>query len=87
MKTESISFHASKTINIGNFEAVKITYGESITVDPTRDVDDQRSDLISMVYKQLKKQTKQFEGISAIQKIDNNKKRTIIRYAKEKKAK
>jgi hypothetical protein len=34
---ETISFNVSKTINIGNFEAIKINYGQSVTVDPSRD--------------------------------------------------
>jgi len=33
LKIQTISFNVSKTMNIGNFEAIKINYGESITVD------------------------------------------------------
>ena len=33
IETTTISFNVSKSINIGNFEAVKINYGQSITVD------------------------------------------------------
>ena len=32
---QSISFNVSKTVNIGNFEAIKINYGESADADPT----------------------------------------------------
>ena len=39
METNTISFNVSKTINIGNFEAIKINYGQSITVDPTKSVE------------------------------------------------
>ena len=39
METNTISFNVSKTINIGNFEAIKINYGQSITVDPTRSIE------------------------------------------------
>ena len=42
METNTISFNVSKTINIGNFEAIKINYGQSITVDPTKPVETQR---------------------------------------------
>ena len=35
-ETTTISFNVSKNINIGNFESVKINYGQSITVDPTK---------------------------------------------------
>ena len=38
METNTISFNVSKTINIGNFEAIKINYGQSITLDPTKPV-------------------------------------------------
>ena len=42
MEINSISFNVSKTINIGNFEAIKINYGQSITVDPNKPVEIQR---------------------------------------------
>ena len=38
----TISFNVSKTINIGNFEAIKINYGECVTVDPSKDKEQQR---------------------------------------------
>ena len=41
MEINTISFNVSKTINIGNFEAIKINYGQSITVDPTRPIEEE----------------------------------------------
>ena len=49
METNTISFNVSKTINIGNFEAIKINYGQSITVDPTRSIEKQREELIQII--------------------------------------
>ena len=31
---KTITFNVSRTINIGNFEAIKINYGESIELNP-----------------------------------------------------
>ena len=55
METNTISFNVSKTINIGNFEAIKINYGQSITVDPTRPIEEQRQKLIQECYATVKK--------------------------------
>ena len=55
---QSISFNVSKTINIGNFEAIKINYGESVAVDPTRDVEEQRKEMIDNCYKVVGRETK-----------------------------
>lgn len=57
METNTISFNVSKTINIGNFEAIKINYGQSITVDPTRPIEEQRQELIQECYETVKKET------------------------------
>ena len=53
----TINFNVSKTINIGNFEAIKINYGESITIDPTREIEEQREELIENCYKVIKKES------------------------------
>ena len=55
INVSNISFNVSKTINIGNFEAIKINYGQSITIDPTKDIEEQRKEIIrncSVVRKQ-----------------------------------
>ena len=74
---QSISFNVSKTINIGNFEAIKINYGESIAVDPTRDVEEQRKEMIDNCYKVVGRETKVWQGLNAIQHVDAQKNTTI----------
>tara|TARA_R110002020_G_C16072368_1_gene756341 strand:- start:211 stop:468 length:258 start_codon:yes stop_codon:yes gene_type:complete len=75
MKTDinTISFNVSKTINIGNFEAIKINYGQSVTVDPTQDVDKQRTTLIQDCYAVVKKETDVWNNLKAIQHVDSQK--------------
>ena len=75
MKTNvnNISFNVSKTINIGNFEAIKINYGESITVDPTKPLEIQREKMIESCYAVVKKEAEIWTGLKAIQHVDNNK--------------
>ena len=70
---QSISFNVSKTINIGNFEAIKINYGESVAVDPTRDVEEQRKEMIDNCYKVVGRETKVWQGLKAIQHVDSQK--------------
>tara|TARA_R110001606_G_scaffold222324_1_gene370159 strand:+ start:90 stop:368 length:279 start_codon:yes stop_codon:yes gene_type:complete len=74
MKTNvsNISFNVSKTINIGNFEAIKINYGQSITVDPTRDTEEQRQELIQECYSVVKKETALWT-LKTVQHVDNKK--------------
>jgi len=73
METNTISFNVSKTINIGNFEAIKINYGQSITVDPTKPVEIQREMLIEECYNVVKKETEIWQGLKNIQHVDNKK--------------
>ena len=73
MNTNTISFNVSKTINIGNFEAIKINYGQSITVDPTKPVEIQREMLIEECYNVVKKETEIWQGLKAIQHVDSQK--------------
>ena len=70
---QSISFNVSKTVNIGNFEAIKINYGESAAADPTRDIEDQRKELIENCYAVVKRETEIWKGLHKIQHIDNQK--------------
>ena len=79
IETTSISFNVSKSINIGNFEAVKINYGQSITVDPTKPVEIQREMLIEDCYAVIKKETAIWEGLKAVQYIDRNKKTNVVK--------
>ena len=79
IETTSISFNVSKSINIGNFEAVKINYGQSITVDPTKSVEIQREMLIEDCYAVIKKETAIWEGLKAVQYIDRNKKTNVVK--------
>ena len=72
METNTISFNVSKTINIGNFEAIKINYGQSITVDPTKPLEEQREELIKECYNTVKKQTALWT-LKNIQHVDNQK--------------
>ena len=76
---QSISFNVSKTINIGNFEAIKINYGESAAVDPTRDVEEQRKEMIDNCYKVVGRETKVWQGLKAIQHVDSYKNTTVLK--------
>ena len=78
MNTNTISFNVSKTINIGNFEAIKINYGQSITVDPTRSVEEQREELIKECYNTVKKQTALWT-LKTIQHVDSQKNTTVYK--------
>ena len=73
MEINSISFNVSKTINIGNFEAIKINYGQSITVDPNKPVEIQREMLIEECYNVVKKETEIWQGLKNIQRVDSQK--------------
>ena len=79
METNTISFNVSKTINIGNFEAIKINYGQSITVDPTKPLNIQREKLIEECYKVVKTETEIWNGLKAVQHIDSNKNKTVLK--------
>ena len=72
METNTISFNVSKTINIGNFEAIKINYGQSITVDPTRSIEEQRQELIKECYSVVKKETALWT-LKTVQHVDSQK--------------
>ena len=78
MNTNTISFNVSKTINIGNFEAIKINYGQSITVDPTKPLEEQREELIKECYDTVKKQTALWT-LKTIQHVDSQKNTTIYK--------
>ena len=78
MNTNTISFNVSKTINIGNFEAIKINYGQSITIDPTRPLEEQREELIKECYDTVKKQTALWT-LKTIQHVDSQKNTTIYK--------
>jgi hypothetical protein len=75
MKTNvnNISFNVSKTINIGNFEAIKINYGESITIDPTKPLEIQREKMIESCYEVVKKEAQIWQGLKSVQYVDNKK--------------
>ena len=73
---QSISFNVSKTINIGNFEAIKINYGESVAVDPTRDIEEQRKEMIDNCYEIVGRETKAWQGLKAVQHVDSYKNTT-----------
>ena len=77
METNTISFNVSKTINIGNFEAIKINYGQSITVDPNKPVEIQREMLIEECYNVVKKETEIWQGLKSIQHVDNKRSTTV----------
>ena len=79
METNTISFNVSKNINIGNFEAIKINYGQSITVDPTKPVEIQREKLIEECYNVVKKETEIWQGLKAIQHVDSQKNTTVYK--------
>ena len=80
MKTNvnNISFNVSKTINIGNFEAIKINYGQSITVDPTKPLEQQRQELIQECYSVVKKETALWT-LKTIQHVDSQKNTTVYK--------
>ena len=78
METNTISLNVSKTINIGNFEAIKINYGQSITVDPTKDTEEQRQELIQECYSVVKKETALWT-LKTIQHVDSQKNTTIYK--------
>ena len=75
MKTDinTISFNVSKTINIGNFEAIKINYGQSITVDPTESIEKQRKSLIEDCYAIVKRESEIWTRLKSIQHVDSQK--------------
>ena len=75
---QSISFNVSKTVNIGNFEAIKINYGESAAADPTRDIDEQRRELIDNCYAVVKRETEIWERLHKVQHVDSNKRTTVL---------
>ncbi len=77
METNTISFNVSKTINIGNFEAIKINYGQSITVDPTRSIEEQRQELIQECYATVKKETRLWT-LKSVVHVDAKKNRKVI---------
>ena len=70
---QSISFNVSKTINIGNFEAIKINYGESVAVDPTRDIEEQRKEMIDNCYAIVKRESEIWTRLKSIQHVDSQK--------------
>ena len=76
---QSISFNVSKTVNIGNFEAIKINYGETAAADPTRDIDEQRKELIENCYAVVKKETEIWQKLHKVQHVDSNKNRNVIK--------
>ena len=80
MKTNvsNISFNISKTINIGNFEAIKINYGQSITIDPTYPLEQQRQELIQECYSVVKKETALWT-LKTIQHVDSQKNTTVYK--------
>ena len=78
METNTISFNVSKTINIGNFEAIKINYGQSITVDPTRNTEKQRQELIQECYSVVKKETALWT-LKTVQHVDSQKNTKIYK--------
>ena len=75
---ETISFNVSKTINIGNFEAIKINYGQSVTVDPSRDIETQRQELINDCYAVVKQETSHWDKLKSVQHVDKNKNINVI---------
>ena len=81
MKTNisNISFNVSKTINIGNFEAIKINYGQSITIDPNKPVEIQREMLIEECYNVVKKETEIWQGLKSIQHVDSQRNTTVYK--------
>ena len=78
METNTISFNVSKTINIGNFEAIKINYGQSITVDPTRSIEEQRKELLQECYNTVKQETALW-SLQSVVHVDAKKNRTTYK--------
>ena len=78
IETNTISFNVSKNINIGNFESVKINYGQSITVDPTKSIEEQRQELIQECYSVVKKETALWT-LKTIQHVDSQKNTTVYK--------
>ena len=78
IETNTISFNVSKNINIGIFESVKINYGQSITVDPTRSIEEQRQELIQECYNTVKKETALWT-LKTVQHVDNQKNTRIYK--------
>jgi len=78
IETNTISFNVSKNINIGNFESVKINYGQSITVDPTRPIEEQRQELIQECYNTVKKETALWT-LKTVQHVDSQKNTRIYK--------
>ena len=56
------------------FEAIKLNYGESRTVNPNRDIEEQRRELIKDCYTIIGNEAKAWEGIKTIQKVTSSKK-------------
>ena len=79
MNTNTISFNVSKTINIGNFEAIKINYGQSITVDAIKPLEEQRKEMIDNCYEVVGRETKVWQGLKKIQHIDSQKNTTVYK--------
>ena len=75
---ETISFNVSKTINIGNFEAIKINYGQSVSIDPSRDIETQRQELIKDCYNVVKQETSHWDKLKSVQHVDRNKNINVI---------
>lgn len=75
----TISFNVSKTVNIGNFEAIKINYGESITVDPTQSLDNQRDEMIASCYEVVKKETEIWHGLKKVQHVSSTKNTSAVK--------
>ena len=78
IKIENINFNVSKTINMGNFEAIKINYGESITIDPTKDIEEQRTELIENCYKIIKKESSIWQRMRSVQHVGSNRATTVV---------
>ena len=78
IETNTISFNVSKNINIGNFESVKINYGQSITVDPTKSIEEQRQELIQECYNTVKKETALWT-LKTVQHVDSQKNTRIYK--------
>lgn len=79
IETTTISYNVSKSINIGNFESIKINYGQSITIDPTKPLEIQREKLIEECYKVVKTETDIWKGLRAVQHVDSQKNTKVYR--------
>ena len=79
IETTTISFNVSKNINIGNFQSVKINYGQSITIDPTKPLAIQRERLIEECYNVVKKETQIWQGLKAVQHVGSQKNTTTTK--------